>query len=353
MLVFVYEYTCSAGTSQFFADSLRVEGWAMLSAVVDDLRRIPGVEVVSFLAGNQLPKNGDPCFFCIDPPEEEKSFRELTGRADFTLVIAPELDGILAQRCHWVKESGGRLLGPSLAAIHLTADKHALAQFLQGRQVPTPETWLLGADSPESWKTSEVSEVSENCHQFPAVFKPRFGAGSLATYLVRSASDLARLKAVVRNEGSDGEMILQRFVPGQAASVAFLIGPKRGLSLPPASQNLSQDGRFHYLGGTAPLPPELAARARRLATKAIDQIPGLLGYIGVDVVLGPVSDGSQDYVIEINPRLTTSYIGLRALAQTNLAEALLNVAIGKEVTLKWRPGRIQFDANGHLFQDST
>ena len=40
---------------------------------------------------------------------------------------------------------------------------------------------------------------------------------------------------------------------------------------------------------------------------------------------------SGDRVIEINPRLTTSYVGLRALARFNLAEALLAVIrIGEE-----------------------
>ena len=52
-------------------------------------------------------------------------------------------------------------------------------------------------------------------------------------------------------------------------------------------------------------------------------MPGLSGYVGVDVVLG--NDG-RDWAIEINPRLTTSYVGLRALAGFNLAEAMLAVA---------------------------
>ena len=57
-------------------------------------------------------------------------------------------------------------------------------------------------------------------------------------------------------------------------------------------------------------------------------MPGLLGYVGVDLVLGDAADGSRDYAIEINPRLTTSYVGLRALADFNIAEAMLRAANG-------------------------
>ena len=315
----------------------------MLSALVDDLSRISGIEVISLLDRRQFPSSPGPAFHCVDADTEERRFREMAGNADFSLVIAPEFDDILAQRCQWVEDAGGRLLGPSLAAVRLTTDKYALAQFLQNRQVPTPESWLLRMESSEPYETSKV------CTSFPAVLKPRLGAGSLATYLLRYPSDLARVKTAVRHKGFKGDMILQPWVPGKAASVAFLIGPKQRLALPAASQDLSKDGRFHYQGGSVPLSAELADRARRLATKAIDQVPGLLGYVGVDLVLGLEPDGSQDYVIEMNARLTTSYIGLRALAETNLAEALLNVTIGKEVAgLTWRPGTVQFCSDGRL-----
>ena len=98
-----------------------------------------------------------------------------------------------------------------------------------------------------------------------------------------------------------------------------------------------------------PLPASLGERAHRLAKRAIDQVPGLLGFVGMDLVLGNDSDGGQDQVIEINPRLTTSYIGLRALAEPNLGEAMLNIAIGKGVApLRWRPGQVQFHSNGRV-----
>jgi predicted ATP-grasp superfamily ATP-dependent carboligase len=91
----------------------------------------------------------------------------------------------------------------------------------------------------------------------------------------------------------------------------------------------------------------LAERAMRLGQRTVAALTGLRGYVGVDLVLGDAADGSRDWVIEVNPRLTTSYVGLRALARTNLADALLRVATGQEVEPPaWRAGTVQFRADG-------
>jgi predicted ATP-grasp superfamily ATP-dependent carboligase len=68
----------------------------------------------------------------------------------------------------------------------------------------------------------------------------------------------------------------------------------------------------------------------------------------VDLVLGAASDGSADYVIEINPRLTTSYVGLRAVTETNLAAAMLHVAAGDRVTVAWQDAQVEFTGNGDV-----
>ena len=142
-------------------------------------------------------------------------------------------------------------------------------------------------------------------------------------------------------------MILQEFVPGRAASVAFLCGPAGNVPLAPVYQTLSDDGRFKYLGGELPIPEELAARAVKIAQRAVDCVPGLLGYVGVDLVLGHAADG--DRAIEINPRLTTSYVGLRALADFNIAEAVLRAAGGVPITeFEWKPGRVRFFPDGGM-----
>ena len=126
----------------------------------------------------------------------------------------------------------------------------------------------------------------------------------------------------------------------------MLCGPARFTPLPACRQWLSNDGRFQYLGGITPLPEPLAQRARELGTAAVAALPPTVGYVGIDLVLGAAEDGRDDVVIEVNPRLTTSYVGLRQLARTNLAAAMLDIARGQPVAPLFHDGRLGFSADG-------
>jgi predicted ATP-grasp superfamily ATP-dependent carboligase len=73
-----------------------------------------------------------------------------------------------------------------------------------------------------------------------------------------------------------------------------------------------------------------------------------LGYIGVDLVLGDDASGTGDRVIEINPRLTTSYVGLRAAARCNLVEAMWQLAVGQSPSLEFDERPLRFWADGTI-----
>jgi predicted ATP-grasp superfamily ATP-dependent carboligase len=293
--------------------ALRGEGWAMLSAVLEDCAAA-GIEAVTLL---------DHSF---DGPGE---FLRRAAAADYTWVIAPESDGILATHCRWIEEAGGRSLNCTPAAIDLAGDKLALGDLWRQRELATPEVM--------SWP------AEPDANFYPAVWKPRDGAGSQATFLVRYRQEAQAAEEQARQEGFVGPAVLQRWVPGQSASVAWLIGPRQAVPLLPARQVLSDDGRFHYRGGELPLPADQAERAIRLSRGAIDAQTGLHGYVGVDLVLGEAADGSQDYLIELNPRLTTSYLGLRMLARFNLMQAILDVAEGRRLPPPcWREETARF-----------
>lgn len=308
MRVLAYEYCYCAGPTAGVTASMRAEGAAMLTAVLADLRAVPGVTATPFTLTSSIA--------------EDATFRDAARAADAVLVIAPEIGGILEQRCRWAQESGAELLGSSPAAVRLTADKLALAAHFTANGVPMPPTWAF--DEVPDWPR-------------PAVVKPRDGAGSQDVRLCRERP----AKPPVA-----GELIVQPRVPGRAASAAFLVGPAGVFGLPPAWQLLSDDGQFRYLGGELPLPADLAVRAERLARRAVECVPGLRGYVGVDLVLG--DDINSDVAIELNPRLTTSYVGLRALSEGNLAAALLAVVRGEIPEVRWRSGSVRFTPDGAI-----
>jgi predicted ATP-grasp superfamily ATP-dependent carboligase len=272
MNVFVYEHVTAAFPDA--AVSLMAEGRAMLDAINADFRAIPGVELLTL--DSRIP------------------FDDLAAQADYTLLIAPEFDGILERLAQKVLDVGGKLLGPSPEAIKLTADKLVLHHHWLAHGTPTPDCHL--------WKGESSPRLQ--------VIKPRDGAGSQST----RRSDLEA------NEKWPGELIAQDYVEGIAASVALLVGPEQIITLLPTEQILSTDGRFHYLGSRIPIAKPYAERAVTIAKKSVANISGLRGYVGVDLILG-----EKDWAIEINPRLTTSYIGLRRLARFNIASVILNL----------------------------
>lgn len=321
MRAFVYEFVTASGTGRAPDDSehsLYLEGRAMRDALAADLSA----------AGHSVTVSPEP----VERIDDERSFRELAAACEVAFVIAPETGGWLYERARLAAALGARVIGPALETIRLTASKSALAAHWRAAGVPAPLTGPFGS----LWDT------------FPAVLKPDNGAGSQHTYLVNSRDDARAAHAAFATAGQhEDEMVVTEFVPGTAASVALLCGPRGCVPLAPALQNLSADGRFGYRGGEVPLAPDRAARAVALARAATACVSGLCGYVGVDLVLGAANDGSRDCAIEINPRLTTSYIGLRKLADFNVADALLKVALGDPIPEpRWKPGRVTFGSTG-------
>src|SRR5262245_35320588 len=156
MRIFIYEFASGGGLAgQPVPASLRTEGQAMLAAVLDDFQRLPAAQVCTIL--DDSPESRaylSPVASLaiatrrVKAGEEEPVFREAARLADFTLVIAPECDGILARRRRWVDEVGGRWLGCSLPAIELCADKLTLGQHLTERGIPMPASLSYAPGKP-------------------------------------------------------------------------------------------------------------------------------------------------------------------------------------------------------------
>jgi predicted ATP-grasp superfamily ATP-dependent carboligase len=98
-----------------------------------------------------------------------------------------------------------------------------------------------------------------------------------------------------------------------------------------------------------PLEHPLAERARELAVRACEAIPGLRGYVGVDLMLSR----AEAFVIEVNPRLTTAYLGVRSSLDENVAAMALAACAGALPGASPARRRVRFTAGGRITRSGT
>jgi hypothetical protein len=337
MRILLYEYLTGGGLwTETHEDPLRhpllPEGRAMVEAVGEDLRRLRDVQLVEFRDARLPPISGSPAEVVVitSPADEFQQLANWSNRVDGVLLIAPEYDGRLLDRARWIEQHGGRLLSPDSAFVELATDKTMTAQRLATAGVAVPHAMLLqlGQPFPEEFP-------------LPAVLKPNDGVGCLETHFVTQRAEAQRIRAQCL-----GTQRAEAFCVGMPVSVIALCGPRRRLLLPPCRQRVSFDGQFHYLGGEYPIGRELVTRACQLARTALAAMPRTSGFVGVDMILGESPAGSDDVVLEINPRLTTSYIGLRQVTSSNLAAAMLAIQRGDRCPLFFQSGAVEFEPDG-------
>ncbi len=332
MRVFLYEWVTGGGLvgePGRLPDSLLQEGLAMAQAVASDLVRSPGYSVTMLgdLRVPQLAAAGGRVVPIDSRAEHDAQFERAVLESDATILIAPETDGVLVKVVVAAESLGARLASPGGAFVSVASNKQQTADILLAAGVPAPSGRMLEPDAP----------LPED-FRYPAVVKPLDGAGSQDTYVVASAHDRPPAYAFPRR--------IEPFHIGIAASIGFLTGCNEVVPLPACRQKLSPDGRLSYLGGSSPLEGPLARRAEAIGRRALEALPWTVGYVGIDLVLGSDPSGSEDIAIEVNPRLTTSFAGLRYLCTNGLAAAMVETALGRPRCPEFSDRTIEFDASG-------
>jgi predicted ATP-grasp superfamily ATP-dependent carboligase len=168
-----------------------------------------------------------------------------------------------------------------------------------------------------------VAAVHASADELPScaggiVVKPDDGVGSQDTFFFE---DRMKLDRWVRAHAGTN-WIYQSFVPGEARSLSLLCCEGRARLLACNRQKVAlQDGAFRFDGVTVNAIEDDDGRYEALAGDIARALPGLWGYCGVDFIEG----GAGPIVIEINPRLTTSYAGLRRAIGVNPAQLVLEL----------------------------
>tara|TARA_R110001592_G_scaffold363218_2_gene681526 strand:- start:79031 stop:80101 length:1071 start_codon:yes stop_codon:yes gene_type:complete len=342
--IFVSEYLCSGAWDLTDAESgLLKEGTAMLEAVITDLLALPHFRVMTVLQQTlslkspliveALRTGRLQIFRAATSQQERENFKTACRLADCVMVIAPEFEDLLSSRTQLALDCGATVAGSALKAIQLTADKWRLFELMQESSIPTIPTWQFSGELPRS-------AVS-----FPCLIKHRFGAGGLGLETFQNDDCLQKRKNQLRS--SEEQFLMQPLLPGKALSTVALIRAGGREYFPVGEQQISWKQGFRYQGGT--IPADVDARVlpaiSDLLNRVCDLLPGLAGYVGFDILL-PEDAPHEPVLVEINPRLTTSYTGYRRLTFDNLAARLIDPDTDFP-DIKWKQGEmIRFQPDG-------
>ena len=277
MKVLIAEYAVATG----MPGTYEVEGRAMLSTLAKSFERL-GHEVVYPTAG---PVIGAGEGFYINGEEDFEDLLEYL-EATAGLVIAPDelLPGFLE-----LLEKGKTInLGCTPAAARLSADKLACTRRLEEAGVPVVE--IFDPDDPGDG---------------PFVLKPRFGCAS------------ERMELVDELPENLDDRIATKYHQGESLSVSLIASGDRVLPITVNKQLVCVEAGFEYLGGIVPYHTDREEEILRVA-KAAARALDLSGYAGIDLVVGDLPR-----VVDVNPRPTTSIVGISKVMREELADLIL------------------------------
>ena len=231
--------------------------------------------------------------------------------ADAVWIIAPEGDDVLFHLTLMAEQADCYVLGSSPAAVKLASSKLQTSKLLKKNDFAYIETLMLkGVTIPES--------------ESGWVIKPDDGVGAEDCYFCANREDLKQLKDSISVE----RFVIQKYLPGIAASLSMICYQGQAQLL------ACNEQKFCFNNGKGELT-ELVVNGMQEQWIQFDEIAqkiaiadkGLFAYIGVDLIVPEDEYGSESgpVVVEINPRLTTSYAGLRQSLSLNPAELILSI----------------------------
>ncbi|NOT84507.1 MAG: ATP-grasp domain-containing protein [Methylococcaceae bacterium] len=312
MKLLIFEFITGGGfNNQVFPTSLLTEGELMLRALLDDCSRIAALNVQLMLEKRckAIADGYAVNVTVVDAADDiQQLFKDLLASVDAVWLLAPELAGILQGWTAMVEASGKRLLTCSSAAVALTADKQRTFHCLHAAAIPTIQTALLSdctAYRPGQW-----------------VIKPIDGVGCSDTWRVDSAEDFTQTLTLITQPQN---FIIQPYLTGRTLSLSCVFYQGQGWVLCVNEQLLTvQDNRFTLRACQVNCLP-VTPRLEQLVAQLAQAISGLHGYVGIDLIQSPLA-AEEYWVVEINPRLTSSYVGIYQALGINIVELVLQLA---------------------------
>lgn len=342
--ILVFEYYTASGLDELCISS---EAESLILALVEDLKE----EDVYLLLNEKyqyIAKDLDNTINIIllnDDFDFEDFLLKDASKFNRTIFIASEEDDALYGITRFLEESNIKIYNSNAHACEVCSDKFEMFHTLKS-QITQPFTFKITLDSDIYWKKPilfnlKANNMKESDFEYgysdelfdslniekKYIAKPVNGVDCENIKIIKSKEDVDDLENIF-DEGS--EILIQEYIEGEVLSVSLISDGDNAIALSLNKQfvNITDDFQ-QYLGGQLPYRHPAKDMIFDKAVKAVKSIEGIKGFVGVDLILVENDGDYEVYIIEINSRFTTPYVGLREVLNINIAKTILDLIDGK------------------------
>ena len=326
--ILVFEYFTASGEKDKCIIS---EAEALIFALLDDLKDF-NVDLVINESYEETVKdypNVNPILIDQDIISWLEEKAEQFSRAIF---ISAENNNNLYNITRILEENDVKLYTSSSDACFKSSDKSETYEALSNI-VPQPRSFRFKIDPKGYWKRAienlhEKWQAEDPLTSLKLIIKPLIGVDCEDIVIIERIEDLTLDLDKIFKPGS--RIIVQEYIDGTDISVSLISDGKKAIPISLNEQFVElKDDKGTYLGGKIPYESKYKDEAFEIAKKAVEAIDGIKGFVGVDLLINAdEQDIYSVYLLEINSRFTTPYVGLKKIANFNIGKTIIDLIDG-------------------------
>jgi len=220
---------------------------------------------------------------------------------DEVLPIIPENNLELYKYIKFLEDNNINMIASDSKTVLILSDKLKFYNFCKKHSINTIETY-------------KINDYKRITSKRSYIIKDRYGAGCSYVRLQKKLSQ--------QDFFTHSERIVQPYIKGTSYSLCLYFTNDSYIFLSLNKQILTQDENGFINLKTIIINSNDVHQLEivRFLSKLKILLPGLKGYVGIDFIY----DKSNITIVEVNPRLTTSFIGLYETIGINYADLLIN-----------------------------
>jgi len=299
--VLIYEYITGGGIiNEDLTHDLLYEAKLILESLINDFSKLKTINFKYLLDYRLKDKYGSSNSIIVKD-SGYNFLSDIYKNFNYVLPILPESHNILYHYSRFLEKNKIKKILSSSETIKVMSDKKLFSNFCKKSEIKHP---LL---------ISDISKIKKNKLY---VIKDRFGAGCSYIQII-SGKDIERFDSK--------KYIIQEYIKGQSFSASIFCS-KGNFTILSLNEHQVKKKRNNYIKINKIIVNKNISdnpKIYGLINKLKKSISTLSGYIGIDFII----TNDDIYIIELNPRITTSFTKLNSTLGINLAELINNSSI--------------------------